>query len=136
MTKFNIKKVVRGNVTAELLVIQGSFSFMGDVDLETACIIAKSSPNYGKSIAGKILVFDETKGSSGGATVLITLANQGKAPAAIISSKPADFNLTEGAILAKIPYACNIDIISLHELKSGSKAEIDLEKGELVVIEK
>lgn len=133
MNEYKIKKVVRGNVKAELLVNQGSFAFMGDVDLETACIIAKSNQNYGKSITGKILVFEETKGSSGGSTVLITLANQGKAPAAIISSKPADFNLTEGAILAKVPYACNLDKSSLAELKSGSVGEVDLEKGLLRV---
>ena len=134
MKEYKIKKVVRGNVKAELLVNQGSFSFMGDVDLETACIIAKSNPNYGKSITGKILVFEETKGSSGGSTVLITLANQGKAPAAIISSKPADFNLTEGAILSKVPYACNLDKTSLNELQSGKLGEVDLEKGLLVVM--
>ena len=134
MKEYKIKKVVRGNVKAELLVNQGSFAFMGDVDLETACIIAKSNPNFGKSIAGKILIFEETKGSSGGSTVLITLANQGKAPAAIISSKPADFNMTEGAILAKLPYASNLEKSILHELKSGSMGEVDLEKGVLRII--
>jgi len=133
MKEYKIKKVVRGNVKGELLVNQGSFAFMGDVDLETACIIAKSNPNFGKSIAGKILVFEETKGSSGGSTVLITLANQGKAPAAIISSKPADFNLTEGAILAKLPYASNLEKNHLEELKSGTMGEVDLEKGILMI---
>jgi len=131
MKEYIIKKVVRGNVKAELLVNPGSFAFMGDVDLETACIIAKSNPNYGKSIVGKILIFEETKGSSGGSTVLITLANQGKAPAAIISSKPADFNLTEGAILARLPYASDIESSSLDELISGTMGEVDLEKGVL-----
>jgi uncharacterized protein len=129
MKEYKIKKVVRGNVKAEMLINQGSFAFMGDVDLETACIIAKSNPNYGQSISGKILVFEETKGSSGGSTVLITLANQGKAPAAIISSKPADFNLTKGAILAKVPYACNLEKKYLSELQSGVIGEVDLEKG-------
>ena len=133
MKEYKIKKVVRGNVKAELLVNQGSFAFMGDVDLETACIIAKSNPNYGKSIAGKILIFEETKGSSGGSTVLITLYKQGKAPAAIISSKPADFNLTEAAILTKVPYACNLEKNALDVLESGSIGEVDLEKGVLRV---
>jgi uncharacterized protein len=131
MKEYKIKKVVRGNVKAELLVNKGSFAFMGDVDLETACILAKSNSNYGKLIAGKILIFEETKGSSGGSTVLITLYKQGKAPAAIISSKPADFNLTEAAILTKVPYACNLEKSALEELESGKIAEVDLEKGVL-----
>jgi predicted aconitase with swiveling domain len=134
MKEYKIKKVVRGNVQAELLVNQGSFAFMGDVDLETACIIAKTNPNFGQSISGKIFVFEETKGSSGGSTVLITLYKQGKAPAAIISSKPADFNLTEAAILTRVPYACNLEKDALSELKTGSRAEIDLEKGILRVL--
>jgi uncharacterized protein len=134
MKTYKLKKVVRGYVTAEMMINPGSFSFLGDVDLETAEIIPHDNPNKGISIAGKILVFEESKGSSGGAVVLMTLANMGKAPAALISVKPADFNLTEGAILAKIPYGCNIDKSCLNELKTGQLATLDLDQGILETI--
>jgi uncharacterized protein len=128
MRNYKLKKVVRGQVEAEIIVYPGSFSFLGDIDLETSEIIVKDNPNKGIPIAGKILIIEESKGSSGGAVVLMTLANIGKAPAALISVKPADFNLTEGAILAKLPYASNIERSCLTELKTGQKGKLDLEK--------
>lgn len=131
--QYNVKKVVRGKVGGELIVCHGAFAFMGDVDLETSEIIAQANENKGQKLEGKILVFSETKGSSGGSLVLITLANSGKAPLAIVSVKAADFNLTEGAILAKVPYACNLPVEALNEIKSGLKAELDLEKQILTI---
>lgn len=133
MKKFNIKKVVRGNVEAQIIVNPGAFSFLGDIDLETAEIIVENSPNKGLSIAGKILIFDETKGSSGGASVLQTLKNIGKAPAAIISVKPADFNLTEAAILTGVPYASGLDKRMMSVLKTGQKASVKIDQGVMEV---
>ena len=97
MKTYKVKKIVRGNVKAEVIVCPHSFSFLGDIDLETAEIIIDNSANKGLSVSEKILIFDESKGSSGGSTVLITLAGLGKAPKAIVSVKSADFNLVEGA---------------------------------------
>jgi uncharacterized protein len=131
--EYKVKKVVRGCVEGELVVCPASFAFMGDVDINTSEIIAQGNPNKGIIINGKILVFNETKGSSGGSTVLMTLYNIGKVPAAIISVKDADFNLTEGAILAKVPYACNISAEALTKLKTGQKGRLDLEKGILIL---
>jgi uncharacterized protein len=134
MKTYKLKKVVRGKVTAKVIINPGSFSFLGDVDLETAEILPQDNPNKGVSIAGKILIFEESKGSSGGAVVLMTLAGQGKAPAAIISVKAADFNMTEGAILVKIPYGCNIDDKCLRDLKTGEVVSLDLEQGILSTV--
>jgi uncharacterized protein len=133
MKTYRVKKVVRGLVEAEIIINPSSFSFLGDIDLETAEILPQHNPNKGISIAGKILIIEESKGSSGGAVVLMTLANQGKAPAALISVKPADFNLTEGAILAKTPYGCDIDPQCLSVLKTGQKARLNLDNGLLEV---
>jgi len=135
MKKWKVKKVVRGNVQSEIIVNPGAFSFLGDVDLETAEIIVDTSPNKGISVSGKILIFNETKGSSGGALVLQTLKTIGKAPAAIISVKPADFNLTEGAILNSVPYASGLDESFIVEMKTGQKARLDLENGFLEIVD-
>jgi uncharacterized protein len=131
--EYKVKKVVRGQVEGELIICDGAFSFMGDVDLDTSEIIARENPNKGILLKNKILVFNETKGSSGGSLVLLTLAKIGIAPAAIISVKAADFNLTEGAILAKVPYGCDFPAAALNELKTGQKAKLDLEKGIMTV---
>ncbi|MFH1004158.1 MAG: DUF126 domain-containing protein [Bacteroidota bacterium] len=135
MKTYKVKKIVRGNVQAEAIVCPHSFSFLGDIDLDTAEIIIDNSKNKGISITGKILIFDESKGSSGGSTVLITLAGQGKAPKAIVSVKPADFNLVEGAIVSKVPYASDIDIASLNDIKTGKLINLNLDEGTLTVLD-
>jgi len=133
MKIYRVTKVVRGQCKAEIIVYPSSFSFLGDVDLETAVLLVGDDSLKGKSLAGKIFIFYETKGSSGGALVLQTLKNIGKAPAALISVKAPDFNLTEGAILNQVPFASGLDQSALYELKNGSIAELDLNNGILKV---
>ena len=129
MTKVGVRKIVRGKAESEAVVINGSFSFLGDVDMETGEIIADGNPNKRKSIAEKILIYKETKGSSGGCVVLMTLAKKDKAPAAIITMKPADYNLTEGAILCGIPFVCEPEENILEIVKTGMKTSVNADEG-------
>jgi len=126
---FKARKIVRGSVTAESIVCPGSFSFLGDVDMDTGEIIASGNPEKGKILAGKILIYKESKGSSGGCVVLMTLEKKGVAPAAIITEKPADYNLTEGAILSKIPFVCEPDGDILNIIKTGMTIHVDADNG-------
>ena len=90
------RKIVRGKAEGEAIVCPDSFSFLGDVDLATGEIIAPSNPNKGKLLKDKILIFKESKGSSGGCVVLKTLVQKKVAPAALVTVKAPDYNLTEG----------------------------------------
>lgn len=130
---YHARKVVRGQAESEAIVCPGSFSFLGDVDMESGEIIAEGNPNKGMSIAGKVLIYKESKGSSGGCVVLMTLARKGKAPAAIVTIKPADYNLTEGAILAGIPFVCEPDSDILNEIKTGDVVKINADKDRIEV---
>jgi uncharacterized protein len=67
--QFHARRVVRGLAEGLALVCPGSFSFLGDVDLATGEIIAAGHPHLGESIAGRVLIYKETKGSSGGCVV-------------------------------------------------------------------
>ena len=98
--------IVKGRATAPAFVCRKAFSFLGDVDMDTGEIIAKGHEHEGETIAGKIMIYPETKGSSGGCLVLMVLAKQNRQPAAIVLSKPADPNIVEGAILAGVPLLC------------------------------
>lgn len=131
--QYKIRKIVRGSAREQALVIPGSFAFMGDVDMDTSEIIAEGNPHKGEKIKDKILIYKETKGSSGGMLVLMTLAKKGIAPAAIVTVKPVDYNLAEGAILAKVPFACEPDGDIISEIKSGDIVSIDTDKGVLQV---
>jgi hypothetical protein len=121
---YSARRVVRGSASAPAVVCPGSFSFLGDVDMDTGEIIAAGNPARGQTIAGKVLIYTETKGSSGGCVVLQALAKKGKAPAALITIKPADYNLAEGAILARIPFVCEPDGDLTAELATGDIVSI------------
>lgn len=137
MTKtiYKVRKIVRGSVVAEAMVCPDSFSFLGDVDMDSGEIIAEGNPNKGKNLKGKVLVYKETKGSSGGCVVLMTLAVKGMAPAAIVTMKPADYNMTEGTILAKVPFVCEPDRDLLSEIKTGQILKVDADAGTVEVVE-
>ena len=121
--------MVKGKVEGEALVCKKAFSFLGDVDMDTGVIIAKGHEHEGKTIAGKVLIYPETKGSSGGCVVLMVLAKQGKQPAAIVLEKAADTNIVEGAIIAKVALVCEPeeDVISL--IPSGNRVVVDAGAG-------
>ena len=125
------RPVVKGRVEAEALVCKKAFSFLGDVDMDSGEIIAREHEHVGASIAGKILIYPETKGSSGGCIVLMTLAKQGRQPAAIVLAKPADPNIVEGAILAGVSLVCEPteDLISL--IPNGATVVVDGTRGEV-----
>jgi len=131
---YHVRKIVRGRAEAEAIVCPGSFSFLGDVDLDRGIICARTNPNRGFSIAGKVLVYGETKGSSGGCVVLLTLARRGLAPAALVTVQPADYNLAEGAILAGIPFVCEPDGDILAQVATGQPLRVDADAGLVEVL--
>ncbi|TAL69794.1 MAG: DUF126 domain-containing protein [Bacteroidetes bacterium] len=134
MKKYNVRKIVRGNVSGEAIVLPGSFSFLGDVDMNTSEIIAADSPERGKLIKDKILLYKDTKGSSGGMVVLMTMARKGIAPKAMAAVKPVDYNLAEGAILTKVPFVCEPDGDILNEIKTGNIIELNSDEGYIKIL--
>ena len=134
--RIKCKGVVKGVAEGEALVMNKSFAFMGDVDMASSEIIAREHEHYGRKIAGKILIYPETKGSSGGCVVLISLAKRGLQPAAIVNIKMADYNLVEGAILAEIPLACLPERDPTDTIRTGDLVSLDTEKGWIELVEK
>jgi predicted aconitase with swiveling domain len=126
--------LVKGRVTAPALVCRKAFSFLGDVDMDTGEIIAKGHEHQGESIAGKVMIYPETKGSSGGCIVLIALARAGKQPAAIVLEKPADTNIVEGAIVAGVPLLCEPERSLIEAIPHGASVTVDGEVGTIEVV--
>jgi len=131
---YKVRKIVRGCVEGTAVVIPDSFSFLGDVDMDNAEIIAANSPEKGNHINGKILIYKETKGSSGGMVVLTTMKRKGIAPAAIVTIKPVDYNLAEGAILTQIPFVCEPEGDLLTEIKTGDLVKVDADNSVVEVL--
>jgi len=125
------RPIVKGRVQGPALVCRKAFSFLGDVDMDTGEIIAKGHEHEGESIAGRVMIYPETKGSSGGCVVLQVLAKQSKQPAAIVLSKPADPNIVEGAIVAGVALVCEPEEDLLTAVPNGALVTVDGSTGEV-----
>lgn len=96
------KGLVDGKARGEVLVAKKPLHLLGGVDAESGLITEVEHDLYGKSVAGKILVYPNCVGSSVGAYVIYKLKKQGKAPAAIVNSN-IDIITASGCALAKVP---------------------------------
>lgn len=119
------RKICAGKASGEAIVSSEGVSFYGGVDPDTGVVVEKGHPLEGKSIAGKVLVFPQGKGSTVGSYTMYRLKKNGKAPAAIIN-KECETIVAVGAIISGIP--C-VDRIDISRLKDGVNVEVDAEKG-------
>jgi uncharacterized protein len=125
------RKMVKGRVEGGALVCHKAFSFLGDVDMDSGVIIAHGHEHQGESIAGKIMIYPETKGSSGGCVVLMSLAKTGHQPLGIILEKAADPNIVEGAIIAGVTLVCEPKVDLIATVPNGAKIMVDGGAGEV-----
>ena len=116
--------VRRGEAIGEALVSREPITFLGGVDPETGVIIEPGHELYGRSIAGKILVFPTGKGSTVGSYTLYRLARAKLAPAGIINAASEPI-VAVGAIISDIPMVDEIDITQIH---TGERVQISGER--------
>ncbi|OLS31538.1 MAG: hypothetical protein HeimAB125_15970 [Candidatus Heimdallarchaeota archaeon AB_125] len=134
MKTIKIRPIVEGSVEGEALVSPIPISFLGGVDSETGIITDSENPLFGESIAGKIFVFPESKGSTVGSYVIYGLSVNNVAPLALIANK-AETIVVAGAILANIPLVDKADQDVTLSIKTGDKLVIDTTE-EIVKIKK
>lgn len=82
-----------------VLTCAQGLSFWGGVDPNTGDIIDAHHPNHGASLAGKIVLMPTSRGSCSGSGVMLQLARNGQAPAAMVFREEEDI-LTLGAMIA------------------------------------
>ncbi len=129
MTTLKGRKICAGKTSGEAIVSAMGISFYGGVDPNTGIVVEKGHDLEGKSIAGKILVFPQGKGSTVGSYTLYRLKKNGVAPAAIIN-KECETIVAVGAIISGIP--C-IDKIEIDKIKNGAIVEVDAEKATVTI---
>lgn len=122
------RSISRGKASGEALLSGEAIGFLGGVDPESGDVIEKGHPLEGKNISGKVLVFPNGKGSTVGSYVMLQLAKNGKAPAAIINIS-AEPIIAVGAIISKIPMVDQAEKDVYQLLKDGQKIEVDGGKG-------
>ncbi|WP_125614035.1 aconitase X swivel domain-containing protein [Specibacter cremeus] len=99
-----------GTGTGPLLVLDEPLSFWGGTDLQTGVITDPHHPQYGTSLAGRILVMDASRGSSSSSSVLAEQLRAGVGPAAIVLGA-RDAIIVLGALAAAELYGTRLPIV-------------------------
>jgi predicted aconitase/predicted aconitase with swiveling domain len=104
--------ILSGTAEAEVLATTEPLSFWGGVDPATGQVIDVHHPLSGQNMAGRILVMPGTRGSCTGSGVLLDMALNGKAPAALVFCEPEDV-VTLGAMIAAEMFGKPLPVLRL-----------------------
>jgi len=126
------RAISRGTASGEALVSSEAVGFLGGVDPKTGDVIEKGHPLEGRNVAGRVLVFPHGKGSTVGSYVMLQLAKNKKAPAAIINVS-AEPIIAVGAIISKIPMVDKPEKDIYKLVRDGQRIEVDGDKGLIVL---
>ena len=91
--------IVPAEAKGAVLASSEGLSFWGGVDPASGKVIDAHHPLCGQSLAGQILLMPTSRGSCTGSGVLLELALNGHAPAALVFRDAEDI-LTLGALIA------------------------------------
>ena len=91
--------IVPAEVEGPVLVCSEGLSFWGGVDPESGKVIDTHHGQHGQSLAGRVVLMPTSRGSCSGSGVLLALALNGCAPAALVFLEDEDV-LTLGALIA------------------------------------
>ncbi|MDI3336643.1 aconitase family protein [Defluviimonas aestuarii] len=93
------RRITAGLAEGPVLALTEGLSFWGGVDPATGHLIDAHHPDCGADLAGRIVMMPTSRGSCTGSGVLLELALNGHAPAALIFREAEDV-LTLGALIA------------------------------------
>lgn len=104
--------ILSGTAEGAVLATTEPLSFWGGVDPATGQVIDVHHPLFGQNMAGRILVMPGTRGSCTGSGVLLDMALNGKAPAALVFCEPEDV-VTLGAMIAAEMFGKPLPVLRL-----------------------
>ncbi len=109
---FTARTLVAGHAQGEVLKLTEPLNAWGGLDPETGIIVHHSHPQRGESLAGRILVMQESRGSGTNAQVFAQAWANGNGPLGVILAAP-DYVLSVGAVVSNELYgvACPVAVI-------------------------
>jgi len=119
-----------GEAEGAALVLAEPLSFWGGVAVASGEIIDHSHEDFGKNLAGRVLVMPCGRGSSSSSSVLAEAIRRGTGPVAILLARP-DPILTIAAIVAQSLYGlgCPIVVAEIDGIASGDRIRISRSEG-------
>ncbi|GAA2892694.1 aconitase X swivel domain-containing protein [Streptomyces mexicanus] len=126
------RTVVPGLAEGEALVSPETISGWGGIDPARGIVIERRHPLYGRSFAGKILVFPGAKGSSGWAGFFQATRLAGTAPLGMIFVTTTT-KAALGAVVTRVPTVTDLDENPLTVIRTGDRVRIDADHGTVTV---
>jgi hypothetical protein len=122
------RKVVGGCVEGEAIVTKEYISGWGGIDPKTGTIIDLRHELSGQCFAGKVLVYQGAKGSSGWSGAFHEARSNGVAPLAMI------YNITTtkialGAVVTRVPAVTDLDKDPTEVISTGDWVKVDADNG-------
>lgn len=132
MTLLAASSILGGTAEGPVIATTEALSFWGGIDPATGCVIDIHHPLHGVCVTGAILMMPSTRGSCTGSGVLLDLALNGRAPAALIFSEAEDV-VTLGALIASQMFGQSLPVLRLTRaaftaLFSASEAHISAQR--------
>jgi len=127
---FKAKKISPGKASGPALVTLERLGLRGFVNLEEGKFAGGMGKLEGASLAGAVLIFPSSKGSTLWSITLDHICRFGHAPAAMVNSKLDPF-VTLGCTLQNIPLVQVEDESFFDHVKNGDFVTVDADRGEI-----
>lgn len=129
------RKIHGGSAEGEALVTKESLGGFGCFDFDTGDVIDYGHDWYGKSVAGKILVFRTAKGSSAWSIAHQALRFAGKSPRAYVT-RESNPQTALGAVVARVPAVTELDQDPTEVISTGDWVKVDADQGLVEITKK
>jgi uncharacterized protein len=107
---FEVECLLPGDAAGTALKLSEPLNAWGGLDPETGVIVHHSHPERGQSIAGRVLVMPESRGSGTNAQIFAQAWASGHGPLAVVLGSP-DFVLCVGAVVSNELYGTGCPIV-------------------------
>lgn len=122
------RKVVGGVGAGPALVADTRISFWGGFDPVAVTIVEVGSPLRGEAVAGKVLVFRSTKGSSGTSRMLRLAKIEGHVPAAFINTELDELSVL-ACVAQRLPLVTDLACDPFGTIRTGDVVRVDADRG-------
>lgn len=127
------RKVVGGVVEGEALVTKETISGWGGIDVKTGVIIDVRHELAGACFAGKVLVYQGAKGSSGWSSQFHQARNNGVAPLAMVFNETTT-KAALGCVVTRCPGVTALDQDPTAVIRTGDWVRVDGDAGTVEIL--